>query len=182
MLYEALFGRTPAASEVQFWVDYLDKGVTRQFVYQGFANSVEFGNLCSRYGVTQGSFQSSSALDKNLGVTAFVTRMYTVCLKRSGKEAERADWAERLLNQNFTGKDIIYGFFESEELNKKNLSNREFVTRVYQTVFDREPDQSGYSLWVGYLDRGVSRREVLNGFIYSEEFTKLCNRFGITRS
>lgn len=182
MLYEALFDRTPRSDEVAFWVEYLEMGVTREFVYAGFANSTAFNRLCSQFGVEQGSYQSGNILDQNPSVTAFVTRMYTNCLQRTGTESERGDWVERLLNHTTTGRTIVYGFFESNEINRQNLSDEEFVRRAYRTILGREPEEPGYSSWIAYLRQGHSRRELLDGFIYSAEFNRLCNQYGITQA
>ena len=179
MLYEALFDRSPRSDEVAFWVEYLEMGVTREFVYAGFANSTAFNRLCSQFGVTQGSYQSGNILDQNPNVTAFVTRMYTTCLQRTGTESERGDWVERLLNHTTTGRTIVYGFFESNEINRQNLSDEEFVRRAYRTILGREPEGPGFSNWLTYLRQGHSRRELLDGFIYSAEFNRLCGQYGI---
>ena len=182
MLYRTILGRNPGNSEINYWLDYLtNKGVTRKYIFAGFINSVEFGELCNQYNVIKGSYTSDEIIDRNPDVTAFVTRMYTVCLKRGANEKERTYWVEKLLNHSATGRNIVYGFFYSDEFKGKNLSNGDFVTVLYQTLFDRNPDTAGYNDWVGRLNRGASRNSVVDGFIYSVEFNELCNRFGITR-
>ncbi|MCJ7833806.1 DUF4214 domain-containing protein [Cuneatibacter sp. NSJ-177] len=182
MLYSTILGRNPGNNEINYWLDYLtNKGVTRKYIFAGFINSVEFGELCNQYNVIKGSYTSDETIDRNPDVTAFVTRMYTVCLKRGANEKERTYWVEKLLNHSATGRNIVYGFFYSDEFKGKNLSNGDFVTSLYQTLFDRNPDTVGYNDWVGRLNRGVSRNSVVDGFVYSVEFNELCNRFGITR-
>ena len=108
--------------------------------------------------------------------------MYTNCLQRSSTESERGDWVERLLNHTTTGQTIVYGFFESNEINRQNLSDEEFVRRAYRTILGREPEEPGYSSWITYLRQGHSRRELLDGFIYSAEFNRLCGQYGITQA
>ncbi len=51
-----------------------------------------------------------------------------------------------------------------------SLSNRDFVRRVYLNVMGREPDAAGYDYWVGLLNRGTRRGEVMVGFSESAEF------------
>ena len=46
---------------------------------------------------------------------------------------------------------------------------------------NREPDEAGYTAWVGQLDSGVSREEVFNGFSQSTEFGRICANYGIIR-
>ena len=64
---------------------------------------------------------------------------------------------------------------------KRGFSNREFVTICYQTYLDREPDQAGLNAWVKLLDQGRSADEILDGFINSPEFGKICVSYGIIK-
>lgn len=45
-----------------------------------------------------------------------------------------------------------------------------FVGLVYRNVLDRAPDHAGEAYWVGELERGVDRTDVLLGFSESPEF------------
>lgn len=181
MLYQTLLDRESDSSGVQTWLNLLDQGVSRKMVFAGFVNSVEFGNLCSRYGIQKGSYTSDSVLDQNVNVTAFVTRMYEVCLGRTAREDEREFWVARLLNHQSSGSDIAEGFFLSVEFKNKNLSNSDFLRVLYRTLFNREVDTSGLNTWLNCLSSGWSRERVLAGFTDSVEFSNLCNRYGITR-
>ena len=70
---------------------------------------------------------------------------------------------------------------EGQELLKKNLTSREFVTLCYRTYLDRNPDQAGLDAWVKLMNEGSSMEEILDGFIGSQEFTNMCARYGIDR-
>ena len=63
---------------------------------------------------------------------------------------------------------------------KKNASNEAYVTTLYRAMLEREPDPVGMADWTNRL-RTQSRRQVLSGFVYSNEFQKKCERFGIRR-
>ena len=43
----------------------------------------------------------------------------------------------------------------------------------------KSKDPSGYNYWMEKLNSGSSRDEVLNGFIYSQEFINLCLVYSI---
>jgi len=43
------------------------------------------------------------------------------------------------------------------------------VDLLYESVLHRDPDTGGFTYWVGKLDRGVSREQVLTGFSESTE-------------
>jgi len=51
-----------------------------------------------------------------------------------------------------------------------NLSNRQFVTLVYQNVLGREADADGLAHWTSVLDGGKGRGDVMVGFSESAEF------------
>lgn len=49
-------------------------------------------------------------------------------------------------------------------------SDREFVTGLYRDLLGREPDAGGLAGWVSQLQAGMSREEVRQGFLASEEY------------
>ena len=59
------------------------------------------------------------------------------------------------------------------------MSEEEYMRILYKAFFNRDPDAAGLAGWLELLNRGTSRDEVLNGFIYSREFGELCQNFGI---
>ena len=71
-------------------------------------------------------------------------------------------------------------FFYSQEFLTKGLSNEEFVRIAYRTLLDRDADAQGFEHWTGKLNDGNSWEFVIEGFIGSQEFSKLCDRYGIT--
>ncbi|WP_246335848.1 DUF4214 domain-containing protein [Azomonas macrocytogenes] len=44
------------------------------------------------------------------------------------------------------------------------------IYRLYQTAFDRLPDEAGLDYWIDQMDAGVSLQRVAQGFINSNEF------------
>lgn len=51
MLYEAILGRNSDVSGKNYWVSFLNAGKTREEVFWGFANSVEFSKIVASYGL-----------------------------------------------------------------------------------------------------------------------------------
>ena len=114
-------------------------------------------------------------------IRAFVSRMYTVALNRDAEEAGLEDWSLQLESKQIDGAGIANGFIMSEEFKNKQLSDQDYVKTLYQTFFDREPDTNGYNSWIAALKKGADRGYVLAGFTDSEEFSNLCESFGILR-
>ena len=59
-LYLAMFGRPSDADGKNNWLYGLKNGMTRDEVFAGFANSVEFDNICKTYGINRGTYTATN--------------------------------------------------------------------------------------------------------------------------
>lgn len=114
-------------------------------------------------------------------VKAFVNRLYTLVFNRQPDEAGFNDWVDQLMSKQKTGNDTAFGFFFSDEMKDRNVSDDEFVELLYKVMMNRNSDPSGKAYWLNMLQNGVSRLGVFNGFSGSREFADICNRYGINR-
>ncbi len=174
MLYQALLNRDADESGYAYWVALLDAGVTRNYVLAGFLNSAEFQKNCESADLVAGSYASCDVRDQNVMATQLIGRLYTVALGRSWDESGLIDWATRLNNGEIDGKDLVQGFFLSKEFTGKTMSDEEFVALCYQAILGRSEDAAGFAYWIEKLANGATREDVLNGFINSVEFGKVC--------
>ncbi len=181
MLYQTILGRSSDASGKAFWLERISQGMSRYGIFAGFSNSREFREICGRYGIDAGTYTSPEAVDQRPEVTAFVSRMYTVCLGRRFDKTGLYDWTSRLIAQEMGGGELAKGFFFSREFVEKGHSDQTYVTLLYRTMLNREPDSAGLRDWCSRLASGSSREFVFDGFLYSREFTKLCQDYGIER-
>lgn len=67
---------------------------------------------------------------------------------------------------------VVSGFTDSREFQRDYgaLDNAGFVTLLYNNVLHRAPDVGGLADWVGRLEAGTSREQVVEGFAQSREF------------
>lgn len=114
-------------------------------------------------------------------VAAFVERMYTEVMGRASDADGKADWVNKLVGHTGDGATLAEGFIMSEEFKNRGVSNEDFLTIMYKTFFNREADEGGYNDWLGKLQAGTSRGEVLAGFVDSAEFAQLCVNYGISQ-
>jgi len=181
-LYKTFFDRESDAAGKAGWVDAIKTGkMTRAIVVENFIESTEWCNVCATYGVRSGAqwhkaeFASKNAIN-------FATRLYTCCLGRAPEEKGLQYWALALTNLEQTGCSAAKEFFNSREFNGLKTTKEEFVKRLYTTFMDRIPEDSEVAYWVGTLNDGTkSRNDVLSFFGSSEEFTKICKKYGIER-
>ncbi len=180
VLYKVMFDRTADADGEAYWLEKLEIGMSREYVYAGFANSTEFANVCKAYGVEQGSSASNAYRDQNEGVTAFVTRLYDKALGRRGDDDGMETWCRIILRKEQSVETVAYGFIFSPEFLRRNTTNEEFVQIMYRTFLNRECDTDGFNDWVGRLSQGADREFVFRGFVRSTEFNELMESYGIS--
>jgi|GEM_PF-1651874 len=170
ILYYTVLDRSGDADGVAYWNKLLGYGMSRTYVATQFLSSKEFENICSQYGITQGSVSSSENRDKNLSYTRFVTRLYEKALKRKYDIEGLNYWTGTLVNGKLTAEAVAEYFILSAEMQQKNYSNPEYVKVLYATFLDRDPETAGYNYHLNRLISGMSRINVMYGFSRSAEF------------
>ena len=179
VLYETFFNRWPDEEGLNYWINYLWFGGSRQEVLSGFVNSQEFSNLCDSYGIARGTMQADGSSIYRPGVRNFVLRMYTKALNRNGETLGVEDWTNRINTGSMSPEDVAKSFFLSREFTNRNLSNAEYVETLYETFMDRASDKEGKRYWLNKLNGGMSREQVLEGFSRSVEFSRIMRSYGL---
>lgn len=176
ILYKTFFGREPDDEGMNFWLTQLSTGKMDRFrVANGFIFSQEWADTCATYGIRSGcGIKPSVQIEPTKLTCDFVERMYTTALCRDYDEEGKAYWTNQLANFNITGETLGAEFFLSKEMVGYNLSDKEFVARLYATFMDREPDPDGEAYWLDCLKKGSTRDSVVYGFTRSREFTERC--------
>lgn len=180
IMYQSMLGRAADAGGKANWLDCLEKGVSYQYIINGFSGSREFKNLCASYGVSAGQIGLTEARDKNIGVTEFITRNYKVVLGRKPDIAGLNDWCKQINDKIRTPAQVCYGFVFSQEAVQKRLNNADFVELLYHTCLGRASDSKGKQDWMRQLNTGTTRETVFWGFANSSEFKKMIAEFGLT--
>lgn len=180
LLYRTMLGREADKAGLDGWLKLLEEGVSREYIFRGFAESGEFTNLCADYGVERGGVTLAQERDKDPAATGFIARLYTKMLGRKFDQGGLNDWCGRYASGETIEKIATVGFLHSQELKEQNLSDGEFVTRMYQTFLNREPDEEGYNYWLGRLKSGeTTRDDLVYGFTRSKEFEGLKEYYGV---
>ena len=181
LLYNAFLNRAPDKAGMANWLFALEAGASRHSVFAGFANSQEWKSLCGTYAIEPGSYTSDDPRDQNPKVTAFVQRLYMLCLERPADEAGLVSWTYELNSKSQDGAHVAYGFFFSPEFKNRNLSNEDYVDVLYKVLLGRDSDPAGKADWVAQLKAGKDRLEIFRGFVHSQEFDAICADYGIVR-
>lgn len=143
----------------------------------------------------QGSFGAeiyyrNLTLTSSSAVTDLILHYYQAILNRSADAGGLAFWQGEIARSQSLGIDIQEAFrvmagwfFNSPEYLTKNTGNTQFLTDLYRTFFNRDPDSGGLSYWNGQLSAGLPRGVVLFAFLFSSEFgSYMQNLLGDTSS
>ncbi len=179
MLYQVFLDRASDAKGKADWLEVLQIGVSREYIFRGFACSPEYTELCSSYGILRGDIELTQERDQNPALTAYINRMYREVLGRDGEETGLNDWCRAILKKQATPEQAAESILMSREFTDKDLDDEEYVKVLYRAFMGREYDQAGLDAWVNALEEGAEREAVLHQFASSPEFAGIQAAFGI---
>lgn len=108
------------------------------------------------------------------GDHADVFRLYWAFFDRKPEVGGARYWVGRY-DQCASLLDITWSFGNSTEFVNTygSLSDRDYITLVYNNVLDRTPDEPGYRYWLALLSDGsLSRSELMLYFSLGDEFRR----------
>lgn len=181
ILYNGMFDRNADQTGKATWSDILSAGVSQRYISAQFINSNEFNQLCQSYNISRGDIELTESRDQNVDITRFVNHFYQECLNRQGDAEGLNTWTGGLLNQSFTGTDIVDGFIFSNEFTGKKLDNQSYIETLYRAILSRNSDSEGLSTWMTYMENGVSTYFIAAHFINSPEFINNCAEHNIIK-
>ncbi|MBP5492583.1 MAG: DUF4214 domain-containing protein [Clostridiales bacterium] len=180
VLYKTYFDRDSEPDGKAYWLGRLASGTERAVLVEEFIESVEWCNVCAGYGVKSGAqYHKATVPSKN--AVKFATRLYTCCLGRDPEAEGLEYWSLALTNLDATGYQAASLFFTLPEFVGLKTTNEEYLTRLYTTFMGRDPEAEGFAYWLGLLNGGTDRVDVMKAFAGCPEFQEICNQYGIVR-
>ncbi len=181
-MYNMLLGRASDEGGKAYWVQQLDAGANREDIFSGFANSVEFFELCNSYGIYSGCYIPGVGMQRNADINGFVDRLYRICLGRHGDMGSQAGYVQQLAAGAVNGSAVATNFVFSAEYMDNCESITDFVTTLYQAILGRNPDEPGLNAWAeNYFYNYWSLEQLFDGFANSAEFDSICAGYGIVK-
>lgn len=132
--------------------------------------------IAKHYGLTKGLTEAQKEQ-----IRKFVNRMYEKVMNRGYDQEGQKYWSDLLINQKISGAYLAEKFVFSPEFENRKLDDNAFLQVLYATFFDRAADAEGLAYWNSVMAQGVSRKGVCGRFVMSQEFTNICNNYGITK-
>lgn len=105
------------------------------------------------------------------GTAGTAYRLYQAALARVPDTTGLGYWIS-VLDDGANLRNVAANFLGSAEFAEKygtDLDNATLVTRLYQNILDRPPEQAGYEYWLKVLNDGGDRATVLTFFSESPE-------------
>ncbi len=140
--------------------------------------TVQFRRLDTRQSTLSSSSANPSVTPANAGSSCSdsphigsVRRLYRAFFRRESDQSGLNYWIGQA-DKGVELSEIADHFAGSDEFRRTygSLSNRDFVNRVYWNVLGRGADRAGYDYWVGQLNSGMTRGEMMVGFSQSIEY------------
>ncbi|MES2162976.1 MAG: DUF4214 domain-containing protein [Pseudomonadota bacterium] len=106
----------------------------------------------------------------------FIAKQYTEALGRAPDPAGWQGMTNYALSAGCSAaslQSIAVSVFTSAEYTAKGYTAEESILTVYRAIFSREPDPTGYLLWVNQLKSGRTVAELLPALMGSQEFADL---------
>ena len=127
--------------------------------------------------ISSNSAGSTSVALAGVAEKSLVSHYYRSILRRAPDAGGKAFWqgeSARMVDLGASVNEAWFAtamsFFNSTEYAAFARSDDGFVTDVYSTFFNREPDAGGLAFWHGQLAGGLPREVVLVTFMISPEF------------
>lgn len=110
-----------------------------------------------------------SALDQ----TETVASLYEAMFDRGADAGGLRFWTDSVLGGMNSELSVATFFTQAPEDSVAQLTNAQFITRMYEYGLDRAPDQAGYTYWLNLLNtQQATRGEILLSFVDSTEFNQ----------
>jgi hypothetical protein len=142
-LYSTLLGRTAEIAGLEFWIDLLHGGATRQQIAEGVWESAEHRGL-------------------------EVDQFYATYLHRAADASGRAFWVHELLG-GLSESQVAEGFLTSAEYRQAHPGTDAYLTGLYADVLGRAPDAAGLDHWEAAAQGGLSPAQLADAFLGSRE-------------
>lgn len=186
MLYRVFMGRECDEDGLKFWKQKMKEGWSREKVFACFVESEEYANICKSYRIKPGKYKITGRKDPvaktgvvTQSMTNYVERIYVKALGRGSDPTGIDYWSKQIANEEWDPVAVAEYFICSPEFEAKNLDNTEYVKVLYRTFMGREGDEVGINYWIGELQRGQSRKDILKRFAGCPEFQDIVKGFGL---
>lgn len=101
-----------------------------------------------------------------------VTQSYFIALQRKPDEGGLQNYVGQIEQNRLTRLGVLKVILQSPEFieSRAQLGDSEYITSLYRSFFDRDPEPTGLAAWLDNLANGTSRSAAAVAFANSPEF------------
>ena len=132
------------------------------------------------------TFCADNAVCGDAAVVTLITHYYQNILGRAPEPAGLAYYQDRINQAKANGQDVkqefktmASNFLNSPEYLNKGSNDTEYVTTLYKTFLQRDPESTGLTYYLDLLTKGTSRNSLLDNFVNSPEFAQFMSNLGL---
>lgn len=154
--------------------------------YKDLKLTLKYGDRSST--ITVPTFKTTSLTPGTPGnsVLGYVSRVYRTFFDREPDQGGLTYWTDRLVGKIDTLSGFLGQLSFTPELLEKNLTNVQFVEKMYAIV-DRAGEPQGISFWVSEIEKGLregknqsqARADVVNRMLDTDEVKGIAIKLGI---
>jgi hypothetical protein len=160
--YNNAFDRAPDTAGLNYWVNYLNNGGNRGYLFMGFVNSAEASEQ-TRAAVEAGIW----ALDFDAGIVA---RMFDAAFEHGPNRTEFEHYMARLDDgASYSAIAAELAATSAFVTAYGGLSDGAFVDELYLNALHRPADAAGKQSWIDQMSLGMSRSDVFLNIANSVE-------------
>jgi len=179
-IYKALFDKEIEEKDFnELYEKIISTELSKEELLYYLARKKSFEEILKGKGINSSLLVNPTKEKEIKKLADFIKRMYTTALGRDAEAGGLNYWELMLSTGKKSPQEIAIFFFTSEEFQNQNLTDEEFLDRLYQTVLNRKADKEGSEYWLKKIEEGMSREDIIKSFIDSKEFQNLLKEYGI---
>lgn len=165
--YELLLNREADQEGFDYWSSILGDNTSkdkRLSLINEMAHSEEFMGEINNLGILFKKYKQEQTVEpeKRSDLDEFISDAYTYLLGRDYDYEGFNYWKGQLTSQNKGAIDLINEFIKLDEFKSRNLSDKQFISEIYQVLFNREADSDGLNYWTSLYQKDKSSQRTVN--------------------
>lgn len=179
--YELLLNREADQEGFEYWSGILGDNTSkneRLGLINEMAHSEEFMGEINNLGILFKKYKQEPTVEpeKRSDLDEFISDAYTYLLGRDYDYEGFNYWKNQLTSQSKGAIDLINEFIKLDEFKSRNLSDRQFISEIYQVLFNREADSDGLNYWISLYQKDKTSQRMVNIVLNIADNTEFLDR------
>ena len=182
-VYDILINREPEEEGFNYWFNKLKDNYTNDqklSIINEISHSNEFLENINQFNITlKKPVKVEEPVEEKVPETdidIFIKDAYEHLLGREYDWDGFNHWKEQLTSQKKGAIDLINEFIALDEFKSRNLTDKQFIGKIYEVLFNREADGDGLEYWNSIYQKDKSSNRMKNIVLNIADDSELLNR------